>query len=183
MQNVQDIITETVTTALTALNPTDWFFNPQNAPVREPYRKHIIWLKKRNDEDKLVVVINASVTVEGDCNPFPTYFPRTLLGELLKSASGYYQIAPPPALFPGNPQCLNAPDQTIRLMLMGNGLPYASRYPIVIHAHEDIDISYEVQDKTEATDEPVLASLQTYSAMRPDIEQLLRLHRVVDVPK
>lgn len=41
MQNVQDV-TEIVTTALTAFNPIR-----NTPPVREPYRKHIIWLKKR----------------------------------------------------------------------------------------------------------------------------------------
>ena len=154
MDITQSVISEIVTAVVAALdarpsvdtpiapcvNPPD---RPENVWVAPTYRKHIFWLDKRNDEDSLVVVIHGGVLMDNDCAVYVAM--PGVGGELRMTDEGYYQIDRPHhtrAL-----TCGSLPRRRHPLYLLNNVLNYSSGNPIVIHAHEDIDVSYVVQEK------------------------------------
>jgi serine protease inhibitor ecotin len=145
MENIQRVVFDTVTTTLAALGATDKVARAENAPVIQSYRKHIIWLKKRNDEASLEVVIKGDFTWSADCNRISMQPLR-----LHKAPSGYYELDYP--LYDTTRMaCPITQERTMVLAIPDNVFTYSSSKPIVIHAYQAIDISYEVQPKAAAT--------------------------------
>ncbi|MEG8231081.1 ecotin family protein [Pseudomonas orientalis] len=161
MDITQSVISEIVTAVLAALdatpsinnpitpcvNPPELPDRPENAWVPPTYRKHIFWLDKRNNEESLVVVIHGRVLMDNDCAVYVVM--PGVDGELRMTDEGYYQIDSP---HPGSylrPRltCASLPRRRHPLYLRNNVLNYSSSNPIVIHAHQDIDIKYVVQEK------------------------------------
>ncbi|AZE53379.1 hypothetical protein C4K03_1208 [Pseudomonas synxantha] len=143
------VISEIVTTVLAALRTTNTVDSPENAAVKAPYRKHIFWLQERDDEENLVVAIQAKITVKNDCNTQVLHVsePR-LVGTITATPAGYYQVETPDNEFTPRLRCTFVPARTRPLWLRGDSvIEYASDKPIVIHAHKDIDLSYEIQEK------------------------------------
>lgn len=141
MDHTQSIITEVSNAVARTLRSTGYFDSAENAPVSQPYRKHIIWLKKRSDEASLNVVIKAEIERAVDCNQvFLTP------AKLKKNPSGYFRLDYP--YFDSTKvACPVTHVETMALVLTDNTLDYSSAHPIVIHAHRDIDISYVVEEK------------------------------------
>lgn len=145
MENTQKIIFDTVATTLAALRDGNNIALPENAPTLTGYRKHIIWLKRTHNEENKEVVINAEVTINRDCNSI-TLLPR----KLLLVSPGYYQIDYPPitGTLMG---CAFTHSETLSMPLEDNVLAYDSAKPIVLHVHQEIDISYAVRNKIPTT--------------------------------
>ncbi|WP_248749893.1 ecotin family protein [Pseudomonas sp. MWU15-20650] len=143
------VISEIVTTVLAALHSTDAVDSPENAPVKDPYRKHIFWLEERDDAESLVVAIRANITVKGDCRAQVLHVSEPhLVGRIAATPAGYFQIETPDNEFTPRLRCRLVPGRARPLWLLGdNMLEYSSDKPIVIHAHKDIDLWYEVHEK------------------------------------
>lgn len=157
MDTTQSVISEIVTAVMAALeakptvdnpiapcvNPPELPDRPENALVPSGYRKHIFWLDKRNNEESLVVVIHGGILMDNDCVVYVVM--PGVDGELRMNDAGYYQIdSPRPTRLL---TCGSLPRRRHPLYLRNNVLNYSSGNPIVIHAHEDIDIKYVVQEK------------------------------------
>jgi serine protease inhibitor ecotin len=144
MDHSESIISGIVNAVVTALRSTGYFESAENAIVNAPYRKHIIWLKKRSDEASLEVLIKAEITRSVDCN-----VTTTLPGILHKESLGYFRLDLPITMSTRK-GCPVTHEETMSLVLTDNTFDYSSRYPIVIHAHENIDISYSIEKKRTA---------------------------------
>ncbi|CAI8934100.1 Carboxypeptidase regulatory-like domain-containing protein [Pseudomonas sp. IT-347P] len=156
MDNTQQVVSELITVMLAALSDRGYFVSPQCAPVGASYRKHVFWLPKRNDEENKVIVLSATATMVGDCDLSSglsiAAVPEQLTGILRADPAGFYQIDRPHNQYAiRGLSCDNYPPKTYVLRLTDNNLPYSSNNPIVIHAHEDIDIAYTVEDKVAVT--------------------------------
>ncbi|QOY72759.1 ecotin family protein [Pseudomonas sp. OST1909] len=167
MDITQSVISEIVTAVVAALDSTPTIEppitpcvnspgtpnRPENAWVPPAYRKHIFWLDKRNNEESLVVVIHGGILMDNDCADYIVM--PGVGGELRMTDAGYYQIdRPHPHSHLKRPRltCGSLPRRRHPLYLHNNVLNYSSSNPIVIHAHEDINVSYVVQEKrAEAT--------------------------------
>lgn len=150
MENEPDIIHQPVT--LEALQGAGYSERPEDIRVKAPYRKHVFWLPRRDNAQALVVRIQALISVIGECN-FGTDCAmggKLFVGNLHANAAGYFQIDKPYDLLMPRLQC-GSSAKTYDLVLRDNQLAYSSRYPIVIHAHEDIDIHYTVEARPEET--------------------------------
>ncbi|WP_368862226.1 hypothetical protein [Pseudomonas sp. Xaverov 259] len=110
-------------------------------------------MDKRDDEDRLVVVIHGGILMDNDCAVYMVM--PGVGGELHRTDAGYYQIERLHShsdLMSPTLTCSSLPRRRHPLYLSNNVLNYSSGNPIVIHAHEDIDVSYEVEEKrAEAT--------------------------------
>lgn len=144
MENEQNVIHETVT--LETLRDRGYSELPENIRVEAPYRKHVFWLPQRASAQTLVARIQARITVVGEC-----YFGtgsgmggNCFYGELLTTPEGYFQIDKPYDLNTHRLQC-GYDTKTYDLILRDSLLACSSSRPIVIHAHEDIDIQYTVE--------------------------------------
>jgi len=144
MDHSESIISGVINAFVTALRSTGYFESAENAMVNAPYRKHIIWLKKRSDEASLEVVIKAEITRSIDCN-----VTTTLPGKLHKEPLGYFRLDLPITLSTRK-GCPVTHEETVPLVLTGNTFDYSSRQPIVIHAHANIEISYAIEKKSAA---------------------------------
>jgi serine protease inhibitor ecotin len=144
MDHSESIISGIVNAVVTALRSTGFFESAENSIVSAPYRKHIIWLKKRSDEASLEVLIKAEITRSVDCN-----VTTTLPGRLHKESLGYFRLDLPITLSTRK-GCPVTHEETVSLVLTDNTFDYSSRQPIVIHAHEHIDISYAIEKKRAA---------------------------------
>lgn len=142
MDHSESIIAGIVGAVVAALRSTGYFESPENVMVSAPYRKHIIWLKKRADEADFNVVIKAEITRSVDCN-----VTKTLPGKLHKAPLGYFRLDYPVTVSTRK-GCPVTHQETVPLTLTDNTLGYSSKHAIVIHAHEDIDISYAIEKKS-----------------------------------
>ncbi|MFG6204536.1 serine protease [Pseudomonas retamae] len=160
MQNEPDIIHQPVT--LEALQGAGYNERPEDSRAMAPCRKHVFWLPKRDNEQALVVRIQARITVMQGCS-FATdcgMGGNVFIEELVASAAGYFQIDMP---FDLKTQRLPYPHQievrgqcdpvakSYDLILRNSQIAYSSKLAIVIHAHEDIDIHYTVEARPAET--------------------------------
>lgn len=164
MENINSIIAETVTATLAAIHSSDHVARAENAPVTRLYRKHVIWLNKRSDEAGLNVVVHAELSRAADCNQVVV-----LPSKLMQTPSGYYRLDYP-VIVTSKVACPVSHVETLSLTLADNRFAYCSKTPIVIHAHEDIQISYEVQERM-AEAQPQLLEPHATSALHPTMEE------------
>ena len=62
--------------------------------------------------------------------------------------SGHYEIDYADCSVSTRIRCPGVPERIFSLLLTGDSvLAYSSTHPIVIHAHKDIDITYDVERK------------------------------------
>jgi serine protease inhibitor ecotin len=145
MSKNEKVMNDIFNSMLAALRRWDYYASPEFAPVSESYRKHVFWLPKRDNEENFSIEIEAVVTMVGDCDPSVSVFPKFLDGVLFADLSGHYQIDKPHNRYANRlVSCPNKPAKTYRMRLSENEIFYSSSRPIVIHAHQDIDISYRV---------------------------------------
>ena len=146
MKNLSNTVVDTATSAPTALADANNTILPENAPVERGYSKYIFRLEKRSDEDNLLVVISARDNVIFDCNRH-----TAPISELLKTSSGYYLIDRP-GYISTRMGCPENSRYVERHQILGADriLPYDSSVPIVIHALENIYVTYEVINKADA---------------------------------
>jgi serine protease inhibitor ecotin len=120
----------------------------EDIPVKPPYRKHVYWPPKRDNAEALVISIEARVSVTEDCDFSKSLIAKVMYGALIADPAGYYRLDKP------NDQsharlisCGREKTRVYEFLLNDSLLAYDSRRPIVIHAHEDIDLSYSVKNK------------------------------------
>lgn len=146
MENEQYIIHDSVT--LDMLRDRGCSELPENIRVEAPYRKHVFWLPRRNNTQGLVVRIQARITLVGECNLVTDcgMGGNFFVGELLTTAQGYFQIDKPDNL---NRNWFRSSCgdniKSYELILRDRLIAYSSSRPIVIHAHESIDIHHTVE--------------------------------------
>lgn len=146
MESEQSVIHDTVT--LETLRDRGHSELPENIRVEAPYRKHVFWVPRRDSAHTLVARIRARITVVGECN-FGTdcgMGGNFFYGGLLETPEGYFQIDKPYDLSTHRLQC-GHDSRTYDLILRDGLIACSSTRPIVIHAHEDIDIDYTLEDK------------------------------------
>jgi serine protease inhibitor ecotin len=144
MENERNIIHEPVTQEI--LRDRDYSERPENIRIKAPDRKHVFWLPRRDDAQTLVVRIQARITVIGECNFWTDcgMGGNLFFGDLEAIPEGYYKVHKPYELTTQRLQC-GRDAKTYKLILRDSLLAYSSTVPIVIHAHEDIDINYTVE--------------------------------------
>lgn len=147
MENNQIIIHDLATVEM--LRNRGYSELPENIQVETPYRKHVFWLPRHDNAQEHVVRIQARITVVGDCNFGAGCVPggNILLGELSTTPEGYFQIDKPHSEPRRRLEILlcSAHTKSYDLILRDSLIAYSSSRPIVIHAHESIDIHHTVE--------------------------------------
>lgn len=111
--------------------------------AKTDYKRNVINLPKRNNEDKLKIEIYAGINQEADCNA------HMMLGSIdSKNLDGfgytYYQVTTEERIMSTMKGCLDQKKTMKYIHLQPIIVPYNSALPLVVYAPENVQIRYKV---------------------------------------